>query len=135
MVITNRSILYIDDDADDRELFLHAMNEIDPFMEVVLKESGSSGLAFLIEAKNRGTLPALIVIDMRMPVLTGRQTLTLIKDDPTLSRLEVAMFSTRITPPDARYFQELNVKVYHKPAAFPLLVTLLQQLVSSCKNY
>ena len=70
-----KTILYVDDDADDREFLSIALKQASPQTQVVLAEHGVAALNYLNETSVRqAKLPCLIILDLNMPVLDGRQT-------------------------------------------------------------
>lgn len=126
-------ILYIDDDPDDTELFSKAVAEIDPSAEVVVMIGGVAALVYLLSAKESNTLPDLVLIDLMMPVFGGKETLTLIKADPGLSNLRVAMFTTAISSRELQHYEDYGVKVYKKPGTFSLLRTQVKDFLALYK--
>src|SRR5215217_4173287 len=89
-----RTILCIDDDADDLQLLQEAMNSIDPDCTIIKAFDGMHGLAILSEMKSKDTLPCLIVMDINMPKLDGKQTFIKLQADSVLSSIPTVVFST-----------------------------------------
>ena len=86
--ISNRHVLVVDDDADSRALVgrlltLHGLR-------VLTAEHGLDALGFL---DNALILPALIVLDLEMPVMDGRQFLVHRQGRPTWRHVPVIMLS------------------------------------------
>jgi signal transduction histidine kinase/DNA-binding response OmpR family regulator len=84
--ITNRPVLVIDDEADARDLLRRTL-EGDGF-EVTTAESGEVGLQLARELS-----PAVITLDIMMPVMDGWEVLRQLKADPELQRIPVVMMS------------------------------------------
>ena len=69
-----KTMLYVDDDPDDRELLREVLQKIAPDLKVILANNGLHALELLKETKDTKSLPCLIVLDINMPYLNGRQT-------------------------------------------------------------
>ncbi len=81
-----QTILVIDDNQDDILITRRvlAKNERELSLEVAL--SGEAGLSFLQET---GTLPALILLDLKMPGMDGFEVLRRIRSDERLHDIPV----------------------------------------------
>ena len=88
----NISILIVDDDADDRELFLEAVREIDAQIDCIVAKDGKHALEILKNAS--GSLPDIIFLDLRMPRFNGKKCLLEIKGDESLKHIPVIIYTT-----------------------------------------
>jgi len=86
------SFLLVDDDADDRELFIDAVNEIDQNISCITATNGQQAIEFLRNAES--TLPDFIFLDLRMPRLDGKKCLAEIKGDEKLRHIPVIIYTT-----------------------------------------
>jgi len=84
-------ILYIDDDAEDREIFKEAIAAIDPSYICNVADDGFQGLRALEEFV---VMPDFIFVDVNMPRMTGKQFLSEIKKIPRLRSIPLIMYST-----------------------------------------
>ena len=88
----NMSFLIVDDDVDDRELFIEAVKEIDSTIECVTATNGQAALELL---KNPlFSLPDFIFLDLRMPKLDGKKCLSELKKDERLKSIPVVIYTT-----------------------------------------
>ena len=85
------TILYADDDADDRALLLEALNQIDPSISCDTVCDGRQALDRLNELPE---LPDYIFLDVNMPVMGGKECLAAIKTNERLRYLPVVIYST-----------------------------------------
>lgn len=85
------SILYADDDDDDRDLFREVLFTLAPHIELITSKDGA-GVISALEAVAR--LPQVIVLDMNMPLMTGLDCLIEIKKQPRYANIPVVIFST-----------------------------------------
>lgn len=86
MADTNKTILIVDDDKDLREILLTKLNSLG--FKVAEASDGQSGIKKAKEIK-----PDLILLDVRMPVMSGIETLAAIKKDPDLANLKVVFLT------------------------------------------
>lgn len=128
----NATILYIDDDADDVQMLHEALHSINPTYQLLKAGDGEEGLATLFEMAQQGELPCLIVLDINMPRLDGRQTFQRIKADPRLLTIPVVIFSTSNNPMDQMFFGGKNVEYITKPVNFSHLHQVAKRLLSYC---
>lgn len=126
-------ILYIDDDRDDFEMLSHAIHEIDSAHAILEATNGEEGLAVLNQMKTSGSLPCLIVLDINMPKLDGRQTFVRIKADPDLKNIPIVIFSTSSSEVDKLFFKSKNVEYLTKPYEYTHLVEVAKRLLNLCE--
>jgi CheY-like chemotaxis protein len=105
----SKTILYIDDDPDDREILISAVTESNSGYKVVEAENGLKGLDYLNRVKQDGGLPCLIILDLNMPVLDGRQTLHRIRQDSSFQKVPVVLYTSSNNPNDKSFFHEQGV--------------------------
>jgi CheY-like chemotaxis protein len=83
-----KSILIIDDNADDILLTQRALMKIDGKIRIETATSGVAGLAMLRDGRQ---LPALILLDMKMTGMSGLDVLRAIRGDRRLGQIPVMM--------------------------------------------
>jgi len=132
MTASKKTILYIDDDPDDRELLNITIGDLSPQLKLVEAENGLKGLEYLNHAKDSNELPCLVVIDINMPLLDGRQTLDRIREDELLKGLPVVIFTSSENPHDRSYFNRRGVQMISKPMDVTYLKKIAQNMISMC---
>src|SRR5688572_21592907 len=85
------TILYADDDQDDRELLSEALHEIDPAISCIVANDGKEALHLL---HVQPALPDYIFLDVNMPVMDGIKCLIELKKDTRLRDIPVVIYST-----------------------------------------
>jgi CheY-like chemotaxis protein len=125
-----KTILYMDDDADDVEMLQQALNTIGTPYQLLIAPDGEQGLQLLARLKQDGQLPRLIVLDINMPGMDGKLTFVAIKKDPELATIPIVVFSTSNSPLDKLFFQRANVEYITKPISFPHLVSVAKKLLA-----
>jgi CheY-like chemotaxis protein len=86
----NMHIVLADDDTDDSELFFIVLKRIDPRLIITIVEDGVK----LLQLLENYPLPALILLDLNMPRINGKQCIELIRSDKRYNDLPVIVLST-----------------------------------------
>ena len=132
--VHDHTILYVDDDRDDLEMLQQAIRELDGKFQVVEALDGEQGITFLQHMKMNGHLPCLIILDVNMPRMDGRQTLNMIRADEQLRSIPIVIFSTSDSELDRIYFKGMKVEYITKPVNFSHLVEVAARLIHFCAN-
>lgn len=133
MSYPEKTILYVDDDEDDRELFSEAIKNAYPGINLVFAENGLKAINYL-DAVNQPeeNLPGLIVLDLNMPYLDGRGTFEKIKTKPGLENIPVVIFTSSQNPNDKNFFQEAGVELISKPYDFSFMHGIAERMLEYC---
>jgi len=121
-----QTIFLADDDADDREFFEYACDEIDAQIELLLFENGQL-LCDYFKGKKR--LPAIVFLDINMPKMDGFQCLEKIRSSPAYENLCVIMYSTSSNIVDIQKSYRLGANGFvQKPYSFEALKSILNKI-------
>lgn len=85
------NVIIIDDDEDDREILLQAINDVCPSASCTLYNDSENALQELI---NETVCPDAIFLDINMPKLNGIEFLELIKTIDYLKEIAIIIYST-----------------------------------------
>jgi len=125
--MTNYSIFLIDDDADDREIITSALTEIDPAVECVTATNGREALNRIISAPMKTDL---VILDLNMPLMNGKEFLKEIQNRKLLSDVPVVVFTTTLDPVTIEEIKALGVAGYHtKPENYEKLIGTLKNVL------
>jgi CheY-like chemotaxis protein len=117
------SILYVDDDPDDRELFGYALSTCGAEYDLITAEDAFDALKIL----QSGERPSCLYVDINMPGMNGIQLLSVLKADSKYASIPVFMFSTAVDKKTASEAKKLGaVDVIIKPSSFQGLIDHLQ---------
>jgi CheY-like chemotaxis protein len=120
-------ILLAEDDTEDQELFLDALQEAQISSEVTAVENGQELLDTLRD-ESQGD-PDIIFIDVNMPVKDGKQALEEIKKDDELRDIPAVMLSTWDHPSDIEDAFGKGADLYvQKPSSFAGFVLVLKKV-------
>jgi CheY-like chemotaxis protein len=122
-------ILHIDDDDDDLQILREAIETNEAFL---LKQysNGKDGLRFLEQAKVLGDVPCLIILDMNMPVMNGKDVVLQIKNDKVLSHVSVIIFTTTTGFSDLEFCRKHAVSVIVKPFTINEFDVVVKKILS-----
>jgi CheY-like chemotaxis protein len=128
------AILYAEDDPEDRMLVEDALRESRLANELHFVEDGEELMDCL---KRRGKyaeldgapLPGLVLLDLNMPKMDGREALREIKANPNLRRIPIVVLTTSKAEEDILRSYDLGVNSFIiKPVTFESLVDIVRTL-------
>ncbi|MBI3504402.1 MAG: response regulator [Proteobacteria bacterium] len=129
------TILICDDDADDRQLTRQALEDAHVSNEVRFVTDGEQLLDYLYQRGEFGgqtgiaPRPGLILLDLNMPKLNGREALKVIKRDPELRDIPVVVLTSSRLDEDVVRSYQLGVNSFiKKPVTFAGLVDAMHVL-------
>ena len=129
-----RTILWADDDPDDLDMMHEVLRDVDHNYNIVEVHNGRKVLDYLQAIKNPDDFPCLVILDMNMPVLSGRETLVRLKKDPRYSSLSIVMFTTSNSPLDQTFCRQYGVEMITKPPSLNSLQKTVTQLLNHCQE-
>lgn len=127
-----RTVLCVDDDPDDRDMVSLTINDLDTSLKVITAADGMEALTYLSLAKKEDKLPCLVILDINMPRMNGRQTLAAIRMDQQLSKMPVVVFSTSNNPEDQQWCEDFGVELVKKPSTMFHMQDQFKRLLSHC---
>jgi CheY-like chemotaxis protein len=134
METNSKLILYVEDDADDQEFLCDAIAKQTSDVKVILAENGLKALDCLSELKERKSqLPDLIVLDINMPFLDGKETFEKIKEDKALQKVPIIVFSSSSRPNDKAMFNSLGIEFFTKPTDMSYFDTIVSHMIKVCE--
>lgn len=122
-------ILLIEDDPDDVMLISDALNETSYSLIIINKKNGLDALTYLNEAKVKNELPSLIILDINMPVLNGKQLLAILKNEDELKPIPTIVFTTSSTEGDKEFCSRFNVPLVTKPNGMGIFNSTVQKFL------
>ncbi len=97
MMVMGQKLLIIDDDEHDVLITKSILSKIRPGITIEVASSGEEGLARLREGT---VLPALILLDVNMPGMSGINVLSKIRDEKQLNPIPVVIVTNSISEND-----------------------------------
>jgi CheY-like chemotaxis protein len=126
-------ILIVEDDPNDVELTLTALEEYKLANEVVVTRDGEEALDYLycrgkFKTRSNGN-PAVLLLDLKLPKRDGREVLQQIKSDEKLKMIPVVVLTSSHEEKDVVASYKLGVNAYVvKPVDFHEFVNAVKEL-------
>jgi CheY-like chemotaxis protein len=124
------AILYVEDNQDHAELVMRCLDRRGLRGRVIHVEDGEQALAMLEDVKaHAAARPKLVLLDLKLPKVSGIEVLRQIKSTPELVDIPVIVFTTSANPRDIRDAYASYVNSYLvKPDDLATLDALLSDL-------
>jgi len=128
-----RPILLAEDNPNDVELTLEALDQQSLANKVVVVGDGVEAMAYLRRegaySKREPGDPAVVLLDIKMPRMDGLEVLRAIRSDPTLNRQPVVILTSSREEKDLITSYDLGVNAYVvKPVEFDSFISAVKQL-------
>ena len=129
---TLKRILLVEDNQNDAELTLAALSDARLGNDVFVVRDGAEALAYLRNAWDAGQasgLPAVVLLDLKMPRVDGFEVLKKMKADDRFRDIPVVMLTSSAEQRDVQECYKLGVSAYVvKPLAFQSFVDAIKGL-------
>jgi CheY-like chemotaxis protein len=127
---TGSVVLYVDDDSDDLLLTEEAFRRY-PGVKLITFSDSYKFLKYIIDNRSSGLLPALIMIDINMPLLNGRELLTILRSYKEFKTIPMALYTTSSQTADRNFARGLNARFITKPDSDDELNRIIDDLIES----
>lgn len=133
-LMRNHVILLVEDNPDDEAMTLFALGKRRAPHEIVVTRDGAEALDYLFVAgkyaqRDPAILPALILLDIRLPRIDGIEVLRRIRDNPRTELLPVVMLTTSDEEQDRLRSYELCANSFiRKPVDFDQFVEIIHHI-------
>jgi CheY-like chemotaxis protein len=134
MTAVKHIILYVEDDLDDVFIVQQAFEAYNESIAVVHASNGVKALEYLNGLTENDLFPCLIILDMNMPGMDGRETLVGIKQSRKFRDLPVVIFTTSSNGPDKEFARKWDAGFITKPIIYSELNNLAKTFVDTCKS-
>lgn len=109
-------VLLVEDDPNDEELARKALARIDPIPHIELARNGEEALERIHGGQR---LPDLILLDLKIPRVSGLEVLKAVRSCPRTSRLPVVVVSSSDEEGDVQECNRLGISAYvRKPVDY-----------------
>jgi len=128
------TILHVEDDPNDTLLLQHACRKAGIVFELQAVSDGDQAIAYLrgvedFSDRKRYPMPQLILLDLKMPRVSGFDVLAWLRADDKLKALPVVVLTSSNHDADIKRAYDLGAKSYLvKPVGFEALVELVKTL-------
>jgi len=126
-----KTILLVEDNPDDVELTMRAFKKHNVTNEVIVKRDGAEALDYLFgpEGERTADLPAVILLDLKLPKVGGLEVLRRIRDDRRTGLIPVVVLTSSKEEQDLVASYELRCNSFiRKPVDFTQFAEAMRQL-------
>lgn len=121
-------ILHVEDNADDIMLTSLAFRKAGLAVQLEVAADGDKAIEAL-EASLKGAPPACVLLDLKLPTISGLEVLSWIRQQPQLKRLPVIMLTSSLLPGDINQAYDLGANSYLlKPSDLDSLIALAKTI-------
>jgi CheY-like chemotaxis protein len=130
----NKPILLVEDNPDDEALTLRALKKNHISNQIVVARDGAEAVDFLYgtgthAGRNLDILPAVVLLDLKLPKLDGLEVLRRIRSDARTALLPVVILTSSREDQDLLRSYSLGANSYvRKPVDFNQFVEAVRQL-------
>jgi two-component system, chemotaxis family, response regulator Rcp1 len=124
-------VLLVEDNAGDVRLTQEALREANRLIHLHVASDGVEAMAFLRREGPhvRAPRPDLILLDLNLPRMDGREVLTLIKDDEDLKTIPTIILTTSSAEVDIMRSYQLRANCYlTKPVQLDAFETVVKSI-------
>lgn len=127
------AILLVEDNDDDIDLTLRAMHKSRLLNDIVVAKDGEQALDILFgrgqQADRNGWLPQLVLLDIKLPGLTGHDVLKAIRENTRTKNIPIVMLTSSNLDEDVvRAYDEGANSYVRKPLKLADFMDAIQQL-------
>ena len=116
-----KPILLVEDSANDIELTLAALEDSHVANPVIVLRNGAEAIEYLKATSDadRGKQPVVVLLDIKMPKVSGIEVLRDVKSNPNLAQIPVVMLTSSKEGPDIDECYRIGANAYVvKPVEF-----------------
>ena len=117
--IETKTILVVEDDLDDQEFISAALQSCGLRDAATIVEGGVQALDFLLDGKLQSRMPAVVILDLMLPKLSGLEVLQRLRADPRIAAVPVVLFSSSTCPDDINRSYQLGANSYVRKPVDP----------------
>ena len=123
---SNPVILYAEDDFDDYDAIKEALEQLSRNFTLIHVKNGLEAIEYL---KNNQQVPDLLVLDLNMPVMDGKEVLVWVKEEAGLKDIPVMIFTTSSREEDVKLCQKYHCTFFRKPTLYRDLLHIVQTML------
>ena len=129
---TTHVLVYVDDDPDDLQLVEDTLLPYSDTIAVRTFDTGSEAYTFLLGLEEQQEKPCLVLLDMNMPGLSGRELLPILRTIPFFDDVPVTLFTTSNAQHDYSFALRHNAGFITKPMTYQQMDLIAEQFLSHC---
>ena len=125
-------IVFIEDNANDIELMKHALLKAGSQDSLAILTDGEQATAYLSERISKGSLPSLIITDLKLPRKDGHELVEWMRRQSGLAQIPIVVLTSSDEKQDIDRAISLGANAFiQKPLGLSDLVKIVQSLLAS----
>ena len=129
MATEPKTILLVEDNADDEQLTLRAMRQSEVPNIIRVARDGAEAIEALFGAGTNGRLPDLVLLDLKLPKVSGLEVLQRIRNEERTRTLPIVVLTSSDEERDIVESYNLGANSYiRKPVDFDEFIDAVRQL-------
>ncbi len=125
-------VLYADDDLDDHELLKDIFIQYNSVIDLITFNNGTQLLDYIEALAPLQPKPCLIILDVNMPGINGKQTLKKLRGMELFADLPIVLFSTSTLPSEVAFAAAYGAGFITKPLYTKQFHQIANQLIDHC---
>ena len=127
-------VLYADDDSDDIQLVREAFFNYSQNVELVTASDGLEALSFLKNLSIDDPAPCLIILDINMPRMDGKEALIKIRQMKRFEEIPSILFTTSSQPRDKEFAEKYHAGFLTKPIDITQMDIIAGKFIEHCSD-
>lgn len=127
-------VIYADDDPDDIELVEEAFKRYANNVEVVTFRDASQALSYLKNQTESAPLPCLVILDINMPLMDGKEALIRLRQMERYEAIPVVLFTTSSMPLDKAFAKRYDAGFITKPLGYEQMELITKEFINHCSE-
>lgn len=135
--LNEKYVLLVEDNEDDIELTQLAFKQCGITNQMIVAQDGQEALDFLFglgkyEGRDTTQLPGMILLDLKLPIVSGKEVLRQVRLNTEISRIPVVVLSSTTNMEEVKECEELGInRYYRKPGSFAQFQKIIQEIRES----
>ena len=134
MKTSEYTIILADDDLDDQLILREIFSMHSDTVKILNVLDGEETLQLLDRLQHKNILPCLIILDINMPKMNGRQTLIRLRQDERLQSIPVVLFSTSNNAADKAFAMSHGANYVTKPFTYKNMEVVVKDFINLCET-
>lgn len=131
---TKNFVVYIDDDPDDLMFVKESLAHYEETLEVITFQKSPEGYNYLLNLENAGRKPCLIILDINMPALSGKELLQALRVIPFYDETPIILFTTSNSQNDEQFALLHKAGFVSKPMNAVDMKLIADEFLNHCSD-
>jgi two-component system response regulator len=127
-------VLYLDDDLDDLDFVRKSLQKYEGTIKLITFTNAFKLLEFINRYDKSNPLPCLIILDIHIPELNGKDVLKVLREINGYHDVPVILFTTSTLPADSRFAKNYNAELITKPLNSTQMDIIVRRFLTHCNE-